>query len=85
MTRKPIPATRKPIGCLTITRIVRESSFIETTRDGATTIGQYIDEHLARAAANGQAIHSVELNFEPEQWEELASEVYSGYVDITLD
>lgn len=85
MTRKPIPAIRKPIGCLTVTRIVRESSFIETTHEGATTIGQYIDEYLARAAANGQAIQTVELNFEPKEWEELATEVYSGYVDITLD
>jgi hypothetical protein len=81
MTRKPIPTTRKPIGYLTVTRIVRESSPIETARDGASTIGQYIDEYLSRAAAHGHSIQTVELNFDLEQWEQLATEVYAGYVD----
>ena len=82
MTRKSISTTRKSIGYLTVTRIVRESSPIETARNGAESVGAYIDEYLARAAANGQAIQTVELNFDLEQWEQLATEVYSGYVDI---
>lgn len=78
-------ATRRPLGYLTVTRIVRESSPIESGSEGVASVGAYIDEYLARAAANGQAIQTIELNFELEQWEQLAAEVYSGYVDITLD
>lgn len=85
MTRKPIPATRRPLGFLSITRIVRDSSPIESGPGGLSSIGAYVDEHLARAAANGHSIQTIELNFEQEQWEQLAAEVYAGYVDITLD
>jgi hypothetical protein len=58
---------------------------IEATQDGAASIGAYLDEYLARAAANGHSIQSVELNFEPEQWEQLATECYAGYVDTSAD
>ncbi len=84
-TTRATRAIRRPIGFLTITRIVRESLPIESTQGEGYSVGAYVDEYLARAAANGHSIQTVELNFEPEQWEELATGCYAGYVDVSVD
>lgn len=81
--RKSIHATRRPLGGITVTRIVREHQIIESSSTGGT-IGNYVDEFLARAAAEGHSIQTVELNFEPEQWAEIAETHYSGYADPSL-
>lgn len=73
-------ATRRPVGYLSVTRIVRESQPIESSSHGGS-VGQYIDEYLARAAAEGHSIQDVEIHFEPEQWEEIATTIYNGYVE----
>jgi hypothetical protein len=81
-TKKPAArAIRRPLGFVTITRIVRESTPIESGPEGVASVGAYIDEYLSRAAAHGHSIQTVELNFDLEQWEQLATEVYAGYVD----
>lgn len=81
MNRKA--TTRRPLGYFTVTRIVRESHPIESSSTGMS-VGQYIDEHLAREAAQGHSIQTVELNFDPEQWEELAASTYGGYVESAV-
>lgn len=71
----------KTFGTITTTRVVRETQPIQFGRDGGPSIGFLIDEHLANCAARGESIQSIELSLEPEQWEELATNVYGGYVD----
>lgn len=78
--RKINQTTRRPLGYLTVTRIERDGFPIESSSNGGS-IGSYVDEYLARAAAQGQSIQSVELNFEPEQWAEIAETIYGGYVE----
>ena len=78
--RKINQSTRRPLGALTITRIVRETHTIESSSTGVS-VGSYIDEALARAAAEGVSIQDIALHFEPEQWEEIATTVYGGYVE----
>lgn len=72
--------TRRQLGLLAITRIVREHHPIESSSTGGS-VGQYIDEYLAREAAQGHSIQTVELHFEPEQWAEIAESIYAGYVE----
>lgn len=71
---------RRPIGGITITRVVRVSHAIESSSTGSS-IGAYIDEYLALEAAEGNSVQSVELHFEPEQWAEVAESIYAGYVE----
>lgn len=72
--------TRRPLGAITITRVMVESQPIESSSTGGS-IGAYVDEYLARAAAEGASIQTVELHFEREQWEEIATSIYGGYVE----
>lgn len=78
-----INSTRRPIGGMKITQIVTEFQPIESSSTGGS-IGSYVDEYLARCAAEGKSIQSVELNFEPEQWQEIATGIYAGYVEESL-
>lgn len=80
MNRKSTQATRRPIGGMTITRIEREHVPIESSSTGGS-VGQYIDEYLARAASEGASIQTVEIYFEPDQWSEVAGAIYGGYVE----
>jgi hypothetical protein len=76
------PAQIRPLGCLTVTRIVTERLPItSSTTDGTLSVGQMIDEHLNASAQRGESIQTVRLEFEPEQWEEIATTVYCGFVD----
>jgi len=85
-TKRPVhrrPATL--LGGITLTRIVREHIPMQVDdSNGIHTVGSFIDEHLASSASRGESIQSVELNFEPDQWEALATAVYCGYVDPTV-
>lgn len=85
MTLKPSkPARRqsRPIGGFTITRMIREHHPLMESTDGQiNSIGALIDEQLHAHAQRGESIHSLELQFEPEQWEQVASEIYCGYVE----
>lgn len=83
MTRKQTTRDfhRRALGALTITRVVRESFPLMAAHDGAASVGALIDEQLARLAAEGAAIETVTLDLEPEQWEELATTIYGGYVE----
>lgn len=78
--RKINESIRRPLGAFTITRIVRETHLLESSSAGHS-IGGYIDEALARAAAEGASIQDIALHFEPEQWEEIATSIYGGYVE----
>lgn len=84
MTIKPAtPARRqpRPIGGFTITRMIREHHPLMQSTDGPNSIGAMIDEQLHAHAQRGESIHSLELHFELEQWEQVASEIYCGYVE----
>ena len=70
-----------PLGALTVTRIMRESFPLMPAHDGAASVGQLVDEHLARLAAEGADIQTVKLDMEPEQWAELAATIYCGYAE----
>jgi hypothetical protein len=83
MRKATTQATRRPIGGITVTRIIRESHPIETSSHGGS-IGNYVDEYLARAASEGAEIQTVELHFEPEQWREIAESIYGGYVETSV-
>ena len=78
MQKRPQP---RPLGGLTVTRIVTERHPIIASRGNALSIGQMIDEHLSQAAQRGESIQTVRLEFEPEQWEEIATTVYCGFVE----
>ena len=77
-------ASRAPrlLGSIAVTRIVTDFHPLELSPcDHAATIGQLIDEHLARAAQNGAQVQTVTLELEPDFWASAASEVYAGSVD----
>lgn len=76
-TRKPA----RPLGMITVTKIARERIPLLPATDGHYSVGSLIDEHLARMAAQGECIQTVTLDMEIEQWEELATVVYNGYVE----
>lgn len=76
-------ATRRPIALMQVTQIVTEWQPIESSSSGGS-IGSYVDEYLARCAAEGKSIQTVELHFEPEQWREIATTIYNGYVEESL-
>lgn len=79
MTKRHQPA--RPLGCLTVTRVITERHPVIASHDEALSIGQMIDEHLSQAAQRGESIQTVRLDFEPEQWEEIATTVYCGFVE----
>ena len=76
-TRKPA----RPLGMITVTKIVRDRIPLLPAIDGHHSVGTLIDEHLARMAAQGECVQTVTLDFHVEQWEELATTVYNGYVE----
>ena len=72
----------RAFGGLTVTRTVTEHHPLIAAHDSsALSIGQLIDEHLAQAAQRGESIQSVRLDFDPEQWAEVATTVYCGFVE----
>jgi len=80
-TRKSSSYASRPLGGLTITRIVTERLPIAASSEGNLSIGQVIDEHLSQAAQRGESIQTVRLDFEPERWEEIATTIYCGFVE----
>lgn len=80
MKRTATKQTR-PLGLITVTKIVRERIPLLPAIDGHHSVGTLIDEHLARMAAHGECVQTVTLDMEVEQWEELATTVYNGYVE----
>jgi hypothetical protein len=82
MTNRKTCRPAKPLGALTVTRVITERHPIAFADHAAPlSIGQMIDEHLSTAAQRGESIQTVQLDFEPEQWEEIATAVYCGFVD----
>lgn len=71
----------RPLGAITVTRIVTESHPIQSGDTETASIGQMVDEFLSTAAQRGESIQTVALHFEQEQWEEIATTVYCGFVD----
>jgi hypothetical protein len=69
------------LGAFVVTRIITESHPLEASPHGTLSVGQMIDEHLSNAAQRGESIQTVRLDFEPEQWEEIATAVYCGFVE----
>ena len=80
MKRTATKQTR-PMGMITVTKIVKERIPLLPATDGHYSVGSLIDEHLARMAAQGECVQTVTLDMEIEEWEELATSVYNGYVE----
>lgn len=79
MTKRP--HNPRTLGGLTITRVITERHPIIASHGESLSIGQMIDEHLSQAAQRGESIQTVQLDFETELWEEIATTVYCGFVD----
>lgn len=61
------------IGALEIVKIVRDYEPIVAVKDGNnTSLGAFVDEHIANLVKEGVEIQDIALHFEREQWAEIA-------------
>lgn len=72
--------TRRAVGALVITQVVREEYAIESSSDGVS-IGQHIDEYLKHSADEGKMVQTVTVTLDPQMWAEIAGTIYGGYVE----
>lgn len=63
-------ASEAPVAFVETTRVIRES--IPVAPGGTQSFGQFIDQLIAEAVANGQVFQNINLTFTQEQWDEIA-------------
>lgn len=58
----------KVLGCVEVTKVIREHMPLIQSDKFGPTIGHQIDEMLADAAKAGDELQSFKLEFEPDRW-----------------
>lgn len=68
----------RPIAMLNITRTITDHIEIGRGNESGMTLGRQIDAQLLKAANEGYMIQTIALEFEPDDWLELARAIRSA-------
>jgi len=67
---------------LKTTRLIEE--FTDLKPGGDHTIGEAVDCHIGKALEAGQMLASVEIHFEPTEFQQLLKQHHAGFSEATM-
>ena len=80
--RERVQPVRFPdMGCMTVTRIVRERINLEPDRNGCT-YGQHVDSYIGMCLAQGDELSEIRLHISEDAWAEMAKAQCVGVSDL---
>lgn len=71
------PPSGPQIGALRIAKVTYDHFPIHASKDGGGSIGDMIDEHIAKCVHEGNMVSEVSLFFETQEQQRQVSEIYS--------